>query len=86
MEAFVHSHIEHGINTIEFFIQKQFPSRKIIGRLSQEIHFAGTHEETKVIILKSYGDKTFCAGASFDGDKLLKNEKEGLKFFSGLRM
>ena len=83
-EAYVKSHIEHGINTIEFFHpQSNSLPGKILEDLTREIHFAGTHDDTKVIILKSGGDKTFCSGASFDELASIKNEKEGLKFFSG---
>ena len=82
--AYVKSHIEHGINTIEFFHpQSNSLPGKILEELAREIHFAGTHEETSVIILKSAGDKTFCSGASFDELTAIKNESEGLKFFSG---
>lgn len=84
MEGYVTSHIEHGINTIEFFHpQSNSLPGKILEELAHEIHFAGTHNETKVIILKSGGDKTFCAGASFDELASIKNEAEGQKFFSG---
>ncbi len=83
-EAYVNSHIEHGINTIEFFHpQSNSLPGKILEELAREIHFAGTHDDTRVIILKSGGDKTFCSGASFDELVSIKNEKEGLKFFSG---
>lgn len=83
-EAYVKSHIEHGINTIEFFHpQSNSLPGKILEELAREIHFAGTHEETKVIILKSAGEKAFCAGASFDELVAIKNEEEGLVFFSG---
>jgi methylglutaconyl-CoA hydratase len=83
-EAYVKSHIEHGINTIEFFHpQSNSLPGKILEQLAHEIHFAGTHAETKVIVLRSGGDKTFCAGASFDELVAIKDEKEGLKFFSG---
>lgn len=83
-EGYVKTHIEHGINIIEFFHpQSNSLPAKILEELAREIHFAGTHEETKVIILKSAGDKTFCAGASFDELMAIKNEKEGLVFFSG---
>jgi methylglutaconyl-CoA hydratase len=81
---YVSTHIEHGINTIEFFHpQSNSLPGKILEELAREIHFAGTHEETKVIILKSGGEKTFCSGASFDELASIKNEKEGLMFFSG---
>lgn len=83
-EAYVKSHIEHGINTIEFFHpQSNSLPGKILDELAREIHFAGTHDDTWVIILKSGGDKTFCSGASFDELVAIKNENEGLKFFSG---
>jgi methylglutaconyl-CoA hydratase len=82
--AYVTSHIEHGINTIEFFHpQSNSLPGKILEELAREIHFAGTHDETRVIILKSAGDKTFCSGASFDELIAIQNEQEGLKFFSG---
>jgi len=84
MEAYVKSHIEHGINTIEFFHpQSNSLPGKILEELAHEIHFAGTHDDTKVIILKSAGEKTFCSGASFDELMAIENETAGLKFFSG---
>lgn len=84
MEAYVKSHIEHGINTIEFFHpQSNSLPGKILEELAHEIHFAGTHDDTRVIILKSAGEKTFCSGASFDELAAIENEAAGLKFFSG---
>ena len=84
MEGYVKSHIEHGINSIEFFHPQSnsLPS-KLLEELAKEIHFAGTHEDTKVIILKSAGDKAFCAGASFDELMKIRNEAEGYLFFYG---
>ena len=83
-EAYVKSHIEHGINTIEFFHpQSNSLPGKILEELAREIHFAGTHDDTKVIILKSGGDRTFCSGASFDELIAIQNVNEGLIFFSG---
>ena len=83
-EAYVKSHIEHGINTIEFFHpQSNSLPGQILAALAKEIHYAGTHEETKVIILKSAGEKTFCSGASFDELAAIRSETEGLNFFRG---
>jgi len=83
-EAYVTSHIEHGINTIEFsHPQSNSLPGKILEDLAREIHFAGNQSDTKVIILKSGGDKTFCSGASFDELVSIKDEKDGLAFFSG---
>jgi len=83
-QGHVITHSEHGITTIEFFHPQSnsLPS-KILEQLAHEIHFAGTHDETKVIILRSGGDGAFCAGASFDELIAINNPAEGLKFFSG---
>ena len=83
-DAYVTSHNEHGITTIEFFHpQSNSLPAKILEQLAQEIHFAGTHDEARVIILRSAGSGAFCAGASFDELAAIDTEKEGLKFFSG---
>lgn len=83
MEAYVKSHNEHGITTIEFSHPKSnsLPA-KMLDSLAQEIHYAGTHD-TKVIVLRSGGEGAFCAGASFDELMAIRNEKEGLLFFNG---
>ena len=83
-ESYVRSQIEHGINTIEFFHPQSnsLPAR-ILEELTKEIHSAGTHEDTRVIILKSGGDKTFCSGASFDELLKINTVAEGTRFFSG---
>lgn len=83
-EGSVQSETHNGITTIGFFHpQSNSLPGKILTELAQEIHFAGSHDETKVVILKSAGDKTFCAGASFDELVNIKTEAEGLVFFSG---
>ena len=83
-EGYVKSETHAGITSIEFFHpQSNSLPEKILDALTKEIHFAGTHEETKVIVLKSGGEKTFCAGASFDELLEIKTEAEGLKFFNG---
>lgn len=81
---YVRSHNEHGITTIEFYHpQSNSLPAKILDELSREIHFAGTDDETKVIILRSAGDGAFCSGASFDELRSITKESEGLKFFNG---
>jgi len=83
-EFYVRSHIEHGINTIEFYHpQSNSLPAKVLEQLANEIHFAGTHAETKVIILKSGGEKSFCAGASFDELASIQTLAGGQNFFSG---
>ena len=83
-EGYVKTETHKGVRTVEFFHPKSnsLPG-EILEELAKQIHVAGTHYETKVIVLKSAGDRSFCAGASFDELALIKNEAEGLKFFSG---
>ncbi len=84
MNGTVNAHNEHGITTIEFYHpQGNSLPTKILDELSHEIHFAGTHNETKVIILRSAGDNVFCAGASFDELSSITDEVSGKKFFTG---
>jgi len=81
--GYVNSHTEHGITTIEFFHpQSNSLPAKILDALTQEIHYAGTHD-TKMVILRSAGDGAFCAGASFDELISIQNGKEGHQFFQG---
>jgi methylglutaconyl-CoA hydratase len=83
-EAYVKQEFHNGIATIEFFHPQSnsLPAR-LLDELVKEIHAAGNDEFTKVIILRSAGEKTFCAGASFDELVAIKNEEDGLEFFSG---
>ena len=73
-----------GITTISFFhpAHNSLPSR-VLSELAQTITRAGQDEATKVIVLKSEGDRTFCAGASFDELLTIADEAQGLEFFSG---
>ncbi len=80
----IRTETHNGITTIEFFHpQSNSLPAKVLEQLTHEIHFAGTHAETRVIILKSGGDKSFCAGASFDELLQITTAEDGLKFFSG---
>lgn len=83
-QEYVRSETHNGITSIEFYHpQSNSLPGKLLEQLAHEIHFAGTHEETKVIVLKSAGEKAFCAGASFDELIKIETEEDGLKFFSG---
>jgi len=83
-EEYVKTVTHKGITTIEFFHPKgnSLPG-KILADLTKKFQQAGIHEETKVIILRSAGDKSFCGGASFDELLAIKTEADGLQFFSG---
>jgi methylglutaconyl-CoA hydratase len=83
-EGYVKVEREHGIATIEFYHpQRNSLPGKILEALAKAIHSEGQNSETRVIILRSAGEKVFCSGASFDELAAITNETEGLKFFSG---
>ena len=80
----VESKTENGIATVTFFHpQSNSLPGVILRKLADEITSAGNNKEAKVIILKSEGEKAFCAGASFDELISIKNFEDGKKFFSG---
>lgn len=83
-DAYVKSELHKGIATIEFFHPQSnsLPGR-ILHDLAVTITHAGENPDALVIVLRSAGEKAFCAGASFDELTAIKNEKEGLSFFSG---
>jgi len=84
MEGYVRPEFHNGITTIEFFHpQSNSLPGKLLEELAQEIHAAGNEEDVKVIILRSSGDKAFCAGASFDELKSIQTAEQGFRFFSG---
>lgn len=76
--------VENGIGTITFGhpAHNSLPG-KLLGELSLCIRNAGEDDRSIVLVLKSQGDRTFCAGASFDELVSIENEKEGKKFFMG---
>ena len=73
-----------GIATIEFFhpLSNSLPG-KVLNQLANTITEVGAKEEVKVIILKSAGDRAFCAGASFDELIAINDLETGKEFFSG---
>jgi methylglutaconyl-CoA hydratase len=85
MQGSVTIEIQNNIGTIEFFHPQSnsLPS-KILSKLANTISEAGTNDKIKVIILKSKGDRTFCAGASFDELSNINNFSDGKKFFYGI--
>lgn len=83
-EGYVKVEREHGIATIEFFHpQSNSLPGKILETLAHDIHSEGLNATTKVIVLRSAGEKAFCAGASFDELAAITTKEEGVKFFSG---
>jgi methylglutaconyl-CoA hydratase len=83
-KAYVKQHIENGVGYIEFFhaAHNSLPG-DILAKLANTITEAGNNDKIKVIVLKSGGDRTFCAGASFNELINIDDEATGKVFFSG---
>ena len=84
MEPYVKLNIENNIGTIEFFHPQSnsLPS-SLLKELADTMESAGENDSIKVVILKSAGERAFCAGASFDELLDIKDAKSGEQFFSG---
>jgi len=83
-EGYVIHHTENKIATITFFHpQSNSLPGKILNELAATIEAVAKSADSTVIVLKSGGNKTFCAGASFDELLQIDNAEQGLAFFSG---
>jgi len=83
-EAYVNEEVKDGISTIEFFhTQSNSLPGDILNKLAETIEAAGKNNEVLAIVLRSGGDRSFCAGASFDELIAIENEAQGKEFFSG---
>lgn len=80
----LYTNIQNNIATVEFGhpASNSFPS-ELLDRLQKEFQKLSEDDSVKVIILKSEGEKAFCAGASFDELVAIDNVQEGKAFFSG---
>jgi len=70
---------KHGtIMYIEFYHpQSNSLPHSLLTDLASHIHGAGLDEEVRVIVLRSAGDRAFCAGASFEELSQIKTSREG---------
>lgn len=83
-DSYVKKEVHQGIATIEFFHpQSNSLPAAMLQQLAHSINQIAADPKVMVIVLKSAGEKAFCAGASFEELTAIKNEKEGLQFFSG---
>ena len=83
-EGTVQSETLQGVLTISFFhpLSNSLP-RSLLSELADCITEASSDPKNKVILLRSVGERAFCAGASFDELLTLETEKQGSDFFSG---
>lgn len=80
----VETEIAAGVATITFFhpSHNSLPGQ-LLAKLTGAIKSVGRDENVKVIILQSGGDRTFCAGASFDELASIEDFDTGKQFFLG---
>jgi methylglutaconyl-CoA hydratase len=76
--------IENTIASIEFHhpLSNSLPG-KVLQKLANTITELGTNDQIIVIILKSAGERAFCAGASFNELMSIDDLETGQVFFSG---
>ncbi len=80
----LYTHIQNNVATVEFGhpSSNSFPS-ELLARLTNAFNELNVNDEVRVIILKSEGGKTFCAGASFNELVAINNLESGKQFFLG---
>jgi len=83
-QPYVKSTIESEVAYIEFFHpdHNSLPEILLV-ELIEAIIDAGNNDRIKVIVLRSGGERTFCAGASFKELININDEASGKLFFSG---
>lgn len=83
-QPYVTAETHQHITTIEFYHpQGNSLPAKLLRDLANAIHAAGIDFNTRVVVLRSGGERAFCGGASFDELVAIKTTEEGTKFFSG---
>lgn len=80
----LYTNIKNGVATIEFGhpASNSFVA-ELLDRLTTEFQKLSENSEINVIVLKSEGNRAFCAGASFDELVAVSNLEESKVFFSG---
>ncbi len=80
----LYTNIQNRIATVEFGhpASNSFVT-ELLERLTDELHKLSANEDVSILILKSEGDRAFCAGASFDELVAISNLEEGKAFFNG---
>lgn len=82
--GYVKSEIRNGVGFITFFHpQSNSLPGELLRGLAGAIKTASEDKTIKVIVLQSEGDKSFCAGASFDELVSIDSFEKGKLFFSG---
>ncbi|MEO1487313.1 MAG: enoyl-CoA hydratase/isomerase family protein [Bacteroidota bacterium] len=84
IQGSLYTSIQNSIATVEFGhpASNSFVST-LLQRLTDELNSLSNNESVSLILLKSEGERAFCAGASFDELVAISNLEEGKAFFSG---
>ena len=84
MNPYVNLSVKNGVSTIEFFHPKSnsLPG-DLLKQLTESIIKSSKRKDIRVVILRSAGNRAFCAGASFDELITIKDIDTGKAFFSG---
>lgn len=84
MEGYVQKEILNSVGVITFFHSKgnSLPGY-LLSSMEHAINEFSENSEVQVILLKSDGDRAFCAGASFDELITIKDFDTAKNFFSG---
>jgi len=82
--GYVRADFCEGVSTVEFYhpAHNSLPSN-LLAQLADTITSEAAKEEVILLVLQSAGDRTFCAGASFNELASIENEQAGLDFFMG---
>jgi methylglutaconyl-CoA hydratase len=82
--GYLKTDIINNVATLTFShpASNSFPSY-LLQQLTEELEKLSHNADTHIIVLKSDGEKAFCAGASFNELLEVSNYDEGARFFSG---
>lgn len=86
-DGYVRSEVSGGVATVTFHHPKSnsLPGH-VLRAMAQAIENAGNAPGVRVIVLRSDGEKAFCAGASFEELVSIDSPESGLEFFSGFAL
>lgn len=83
-KGFVRSSIESGIGTITFYHPKSNSlTAELLQKMTTRVTELGADSQVRVIIIRSEGERAFCAGASFEELVAVDDFEQGKEFFMG---
>ena len=84
IDSYVKINTENRISNVEFFhpAGNALPS-DMLDQLARAIRQAGEARDSSVVVLRSGGNRAFCAGASLTELAAIRNEQQGKAFFLG---